>query len=76
MSKFEIVGCAPGLDFGLLLDTGLNWALGRVLTPLFLLNLPPLLLWPGDHLVHGSFGGGVYTYAYDMRMHKWVATLK
>ena len=24
---------------------------------------------PGNHLVHGSFGGGVYTYAYDMRMH-------
>ena len=52
-----------------------SWALGRVLT-ILLLNLPLLLLWPGDHLVHGSFGGGVYTYAYDMRMHKWVATLK
>ena len=57
-----------GLAFGLLLDTGLSWTLGRVLT-ILLLNLPPLLLWPGDHLVHGSFGGGVYTYAYDMRMH-------
>jgi len=32
-------------------------------------ELAPLLLWPGDHLVHGSFGGGIYTYAYDMRMH-------
>ena len=75
MSKFQIIGCAPGLAFGLLLDTGLGWALGRLLT-ILLLNLPPLLLWPGDHLVHGSFGGGVYTYAYDMRNHKWVATLK
>ena len=52
-----------------MLDTGLSWALGQVLTPLFLLNLPLLLLWLGDHLVHGSLGGGVYTYANDMRMH-------
>ena len=43
------------------------WA--GVLTPLFLLNLPLLLLWLDDHLVHGSLGGGVYTYAHDMRMH-------
>jgi len=43
--------------------------MGRVLTPLFLLNLPLLLLWPGNHLVHGSLGGSVYTYANDMRMH-------
>jgi len=42
--------------------------LGRVLT-IFLLNLPPLLLRPGDYLRHGSFGGSVYTYSYDMRMH-------
>ena len=68
MSEFQIIGCAPGLAFGLLLDTGLSWALGRVLTSL-LLNLPLLLLWPGDRLVHGSFSGGVYTYAYDIRMH-------
>ena len=74
--NLKLIGCAPGLAFGLLLDTGLSWALGRVLTPLFLLNLPLLLLWLGDHLVHGSLGGGVYTYANDMRMHAWVAILK
>ena len=74
--KFKIIGYAPGLAFGLLLDTGLSWALGRVLTPLFLLNLPLLLLWLGDHLVHGSLGGGVYMYANDMRMHAWVEILK
>ena len=39
-------------------------------------ELAPLLLWLGDHLVHGSLGGGVYTYANDMGMHTWVAILK
>ena len=58
----------------MLLDTELSWALGRVLT-ILLLNLPLLLLWPVDHLVHGSLGGSVYTYANDMRMHAWVAIL-
>jgi len=57
------------------LNTGLNWDLGRVLVNL-LLGLLLVLLWPGDHLVHGSLGGGVYTYANDMRMHAWVAILK
>ena len=32
-------------------------------------ELPLLLLWPSDHLVHGSLGGSIYTYANDMRMH-------
>ena len=67
-SIVKIIRHAPGLAFGLLLDTGLSWSWGRVLT-ILLRNLPLLLLWPGDHLVHGSFGGGVYTYTYDMRMH-------
>ena len=73
--NLKVIGHAPGLAFGLLLDTGLSWALGWVLT-ILLLNLPLLLLWPDDHLVHGSLGGGVYTYANDMRMHAWVEILK
>jgi len=27
------------------------------------------LLWLRNHLVHDSFSGGVYTYAYDMRIY-------
>ena len=53
------------LAFGVLLATGVDWASGRVLV-IFLLGL----LWVlSDHLVYDSFGGSVYTYAYDMRMH-------
>ena len=32
-------------------------------------ELAPAAPVAGDHLVHGSFSGGVYTYAYDMRMY-------
>ena len=57
--KFEIIGHAPGLAFGLLQGIGVNWALGRVLTPLLLLGLL--------HLVHDLLGCGFYTYAIAMR---------
>ena len=64
--KFEIIGHASGLAFGLLLDTGLSWALGRVLVNLLLGSLR-LLLGLRNHLVHNLLYGGCYTYAYDMR---------
>ena len=65
--KFKILGYAPGLAFGLLLCTGVNWALGRVLTPLLLLGLLQRLLWLRNHLVHHLLCREYYTYAYDMR---------
>ena len=64
--KFEIIGHAPGLAFGLLLRARVNWALGRVLVNL-LLGLLRLLLGLRNHLVHNLLYGGCYTYAYDMR---------
>ena len=66
--KFEIIGHTPGLAFGLLLGTGVNWALGRVLTPLLLLGLLQRLRWLRNHLVHNFLRRGCYTYvyAYDM----------
>jgi hypothetical protein len=43
--------------------------LGRLLTTLLLRGLALRLLGLRNHLVHNSFSGGVYTYAYDMRMY-------
>ena len=67
--KFKILGYAPGLAFELLLCTAVNWALGRVLTPLLLLGLLQRLLWLRKHLVYHLLSHGCYTfaYAYDMR---------
>ena len=65
--KFEIIGHAPGLAFGLLLGTGVKWALGQVLTPLLLLGLLQWLRWLRNHLVHDLLGSGFYTYEIAMR---------
>ena len=65
--KFKILGYVPGLAFGLLLCTGVNWALGRVLTPLLLLGLLWRLLWLRNHLVDNLLRCGCFTYGYDMR---------
>ena len=65
--KFEIIGHAPRLAFGLLLGTGVNRALGRVLTPLLLLGLLQRLRWLRNHLVYDILDCGFYTYAIAMR---------
>ena len=68
MLKFELIGCAPGLAFGLLLRASGRRALGRILAnPL--LDLLRVLFRLRDHFIYDSFGGGVYTYAHDMRMY-------
>ena len=56
------------LAFGLLLSARLNWALGRVLTPLLLLGLLWQLLWLHNHLVDNLPRCGCYTYAPDMKI--------
>ena len=67
--KFEIIGHALGLALSLLLSTGVNWALGLVLTPLVLLRgLPLRLLWLRNHLVYHHLRRGCYTYAYAYDM--------
>ena len=58
-----------GLALRLLLNTGVSWALGRLPTILLLWGLPLWPLWLRNHLIYDSLGGGVYTYAYDMRMY-------
>ena len=63
--KFEIIGHAPGLAFGLLLRATVRRALGRVLTPL-LLGLIWLLLRCLYHLIHDVLNGGCYTNAYEI----------
>ena len=68
-SFFKIIGHAPGLALRLLLHTGVSRALGRLPTDLLLRGWPLWLLWLRNHLVYDSFSGGVYTYAYDMRMY-------
>ena len=65
MSEFKLIGCAPGLAFGLLLRAGVRRALGRVLTPL-LLGLRRHLLWCRNHLKYGALSCGCYTYAYEI----------
>jgi len=51
------------------LSARLRWALDLLPTILLLRGLPLRLLWLRNHLVYDSFSGGVYTYAYDMRMY-------
>ena len=54
-----------GACLALLLNTRINRALGRVLTPL-LLGLRRLLLRCRNHLKDGALGRGCYTYAYEI----------
>ena len=63
--NLKLIGCAPGLAFGLLHRTGVRRALGQVLTPL-LLGLRRLLLRCHNHLKYGAPSCGCYTYAYEM----------
>ena len=65
MLKFELIGCAPGLAFGLLLRATVRRALGRVLTPLLLGSIW-LLLRCRYHLIHDVLNGGCYTNAYEI----------
>ena len=64
--NLKLIGCAPGLAFGLLHRAGVKRALGRVLTPL-LLGLRRLLLWYRDHLKDGALSCGCYMYAYEYK---------
>ena len=63
--NLKLIGCAPGLAFGLLHRTGVRRALGRVLTPL-LLGLLRLLLQSHDRLKHDALSCGRYMNAYEM----------
>ena len=65
MLKFELIGCAPGLAFSLLLIARVRRALCWVLTPL-LLGLLRLLLGRRNHLEHDVINGGCYTNAYEI----------
>ena len=65
MLKFELIGCAPGLAFSLLLRARVRRALSRVLTPL-LLGLLRLFLRCRNHLEHDVLNGGCYTNAYEI----------